>query len=134
MRLSGGSSLMNGRIEMCYSNVWFGICANSYSNYNNPEKICVYLGYSNQGINYNAIFYSLSHKIIVDATWYSNSFLDLPTLPLIPYEFGCKSTDQSFLDCYKFPINCYSLRYIYSYVYRGVRCTQGIYFLLLYYF
>ena len=71
------------------------------------------------------------HNIIVDATWYSSSFLDLPTLPLIPYEFSCSGTEQSLLDCYKYPINCYSLHYSYYYVYGGVTC-QGISYFYFY--
>ena len=55
MRLSGGSSSMTGRSEICYNNVWFGICADS-NNYHNPNIICGVLGYSNQGINYNVVF------------------------------------------------------------------------------
>ena len=61
---------------------------------------------------------------IIDATGYFSSFLDLPTLPLIPYEFSCSGTEQSLLDCYKYPINCYSLHDRYSYVYRGVTCQS----------
>ena len=52
MRLSGGSSPMNGRTEICYNNVWFGICADNYNSYNNPNIICGILGYSNKGIDY----------------------------------------------------------------------------------
>ena len=52
MRLSGGSSLMNGRIEICYNNVWFGICADNYNSYNKPSTICGILGYSYQGNNF----------------------------------------------------------------------------------
>ena len=68
------------------------------------------------------------HKVIVDGTGYSSSFLDLPTLPLIPYEFSCSGTEQSLLDCNKNPINCYSLRYYYYYVYGGVTCQSISYF------
>ena len=50
MRLSGGSSSMNGRIEICYNNVWFGICAD-YNYYENRKTICGVLGYSYLGNN-----------------------------------------------------------------------------------
>ena len=57
MKLSGGSSLMTGRTEICYNNVWFGICVdNYYYDYNNPNTVCGVLGYSNEGIDYIAIF------------------------------------------------------------------------------
>ena len=64
------------------------------------------------------------HKIIVDAIGYSSSFLDLHTLPLIPYEFRCSGTEQSLFDCNKYPINCYSLLYSYYYTYQGVTCQS----------
>ena len=51
MRLSGGSSLMSGRIEICYNYVWFGICAD-YNYYNNRNTICGAFGYSYQGNNF----------------------------------------------------------------------------------
>ena len=49
MRLSGGSSSMSGRTEICYDNVWFGICAGRHSNPYDLNTICRVLGYSNQG-------------------------------------------------------------------------------------
>ena len=54
--------------------------------------------------------------------------MDLPTLPLIPYEFSCSGTEQSLLDCYKYPINCYSLHYYFYYTHGGVTCQSIIYF------
>ena len=56
MRLSGGSSSMNGRTEICYNNVWFGICADRYNRYNKPSTICGILEYSYQGINFIIYF------------------------------------------------------------------------------
>ena len=41
---------MNGRTEICYNNVWFGICAGGLSYYD-FKIICGVIGYSNQGIN-----------------------------------------------------------------------------------
>ena len=60
----------------------------------------------------------------VDATGYSSSFLDLPTLPLIPYEFSCSGNKKSLLDCNKYTISCHSFNSYYSYDYGGVKC-QG---------
>ena len=68
------------------------------------------------------------YKTVVDATGYSSSFLVLPTLSLIPYQFSCSGTEQSLLDCYKSPIFCYSLHYRYRYVYGGVTCQSISYF------
>ena len=56
MRLSGGSSLMNGRTEICYNNVWFAICADNYNSNNIPSTICGVLGYSYEGNNFACNF------------------------------------------------------------------------------
>ena len=58
MRLSGGSFLMNGRIEICYNNVWFAMCADSYNSYNTLSTICGVLGYSYQGIYFTSKYLS----------------------------------------------------------------------------
>ena len=56
----------------------------------------------------------------LDSAGYYSSFLDSPSLSLIPYEFRCSGTEQSLLDCIKDPIICYN-----SYSYFGITC-QGI--------
>ena len=65
MRLSGGSSSMNGRTEICYNNVWFGICADNYNNYYKRNTICGVLGYSYQGI-----YFTSKIIILIFCRWY----------------------------------------------------------------
>ena len=48
LRLSGGSSPLDGRLEICYNNVWFAMCY-TYSSLANQKVICEALGYSSQG-------------------------------------------------------------------------------------
>ena len=72
MKLSGGLSSMNGRTEICYNNVWFGICADNYNNYNKVNTICRILGFSNKG-NYfvykcNIILIELLQVVLVQDT------------------------------------------------------------------
>ncbi len=47
-RLAGKSSPLTGRVELCYSNVWFGICSsNYYFGYSLTSSIiCQSMGYS----------------------------------------------------------------------------------------
>ena len=125
MKLSGGSSSMSGRTEICYNNVWFGICAYRHSSPYDLNTICRILGYSSQGITSHAnVTYEPDN--FVDDVGLSSSFFDLPTIPLIPYKFSCSGNEQSLLDCYKYPISCYSLYSFYQhYIYGGVTC-QGI--------
>lgn len=49
LRLTGGDTEMDGRVEICYGNVWFGVCSDNYNSYNKPSTICAALGYSSQG-------------------------------------------------------------------------------------
>ena len=48
LQLSGGDTAMEGRVEICYGNVWYGVCADNYDSYyyKNPNIICKALGYS----------------------------------------------------------------------------------------
>ena len=65
-------------------------------------------------------------RVSLDSTRYYSSYLDLPSLPLMPYEFRCSGTEQSLLDCNKKIISCYHYN-----SYFGITC-QG--FLILCYF
>ena len=60
MRLSGGNT---GRVEICYSNAWFGVCADNYNSYNKPSTVCKALGYSSQGMEYK---YIMLHHLLID--------------------------------------------------------------------
>ncbi|XP_019861772.1 PREDICTED: neurotrypsin-like [Amphimedon queenslandica] len=108
IRLSNGTSKMEGRVELCYNHVWFGICADGYNDYYDTGTICNSTGHSKS------------------ATGYSNSFLDLPNLPLFPYEFYCSSIMGSLLKCSKGVLNCYSNTYSYSHKYLGVTCQECV--------
>lgn len=47
LRFSNGSSTMQGRVELCYNHVWFGICAdNNYYDYYFAGTVCNTMGYA----------------------------------------------------------------------------------------
>ena len=46
LRLSNRSSTMQGRVELCYNHVWFGICADSNYEYYFAGTICNTMGYA----------------------------------------------------------------------------------------
>ena len=48
LRLVGGTEL-SGLVEICYNQVWYGLCADDYNSYNKPVAICKGLGFSSQG-------------------------------------------------------------------------------------
>ena len=115
---------MEGRVEICYGNVWYGVCADSYY-YNNPNTICKALGYS-QGI---AIYIlHVVSTIMCLGSGHYGTFIDLTSLPLLPYEFYCYGYENSLLDCEKYVTPCYYSYYYYyyyeNYDYYSVTC-QG---------
>ena len=61
LQLTGGdTAAMEGRVEICYGNVWFGVCADDYNSYNKPSTVCGALGYSSQGMHTAQLLCNLS--------------------------------------------------------------------------
>ena len=67
----------------------------------------------------------LSIFVLQDSEGYTDSFLDLPLLPLFPYEFtSCPRGAVTLLDCEKTPLNCI-IDYMYdNHIYTGVKCKS----------
>ena len=59
--------------------------------------------------------------IFAGSNGYSNKFIDLDAIPLIPYEFSCTGNELSLLDCTKYTISCTNAYYQYT----GVTCQQS---------
>uniref|UniRef100_A0A1X7TYN8 SRCR domain-containing protein n=1 Tax=Amphimedon queenslandica TaxID=400682 RepID=A0A1X7TYN8_AMPQE len=104
IHLSNGTSKMEGRVELCYNHVWFGICTDGYDNYYDTGTICNSMGHSQSALGH------------------SSSFLDLPGIPLFPFKFYCSSIMGSLLNCSKGVNNCYSSYFSNKYRYLGVTC------------
>ena len=124
VRLTGGSSPLNGRTEICYGNVWFGICYDRWYYYSHgAAKIaCSSVGYS-QRCEYSTmlifnIYIALCYSLFVlylapficfitlVGTASYGTYFDLPSLPFFPYELSCVGTEVSLLDCYKYTLSC----------------------------
>ena len=60
LRLSSGSAELSGRVEVCYSNVWFVVCVDNFNSNYFPTTICKQLNHSSYGIDIaNFSFYLL---------------------------------------------------------------------------
>ena len=97
IRLVGGSSPLQGRVEVCYMNQWGTICGynNGFTIWANANVICRQLGYSyyNPTVYYHSYFGMGSGGI----------YLYMPTL-------FCTGNETRLQDCYHSPLGyhqCY---------------------------
>ena len=49
IRLSGGLTPLEGRLEVCYGSAWFGVCGKLYNSFGKPRSVCQLLGHSDKG-------------------------------------------------------------------------------------
>ena len=64
IRLEGGNSLYNGRVEICRDQTWGGVCDNSWTNVD-ATVACRNLGYSgfSKGTQYYNIAYNETNLV-----------------------------------------------------------------------
>ena len=80
VRLVGGTSPLNGRVEVCYHDQWGGVCSRNTWSQNQATVVCRQLGYP-----YDAVAYSSSYG----AT--TTTFLIVD---------GCDVRSEQLLGCY----------------------------------
>eukprot|EP00731_Ephydatia_muelleri_P036331 Em0237g5a len=82
VRLVGGTSPLNGRVEVCYHNQWGGVCSRYTWSQNQATVVCRQLGY------------------LYDAVAYSSGYGDATTTFLIVD--GCDVSADQLLACYSY--------------------------------
>ena len=56
VRLVGGTSPLNGRVEVCYHNQWGGVCSHYSWSQNQATVVCRQLGYPYDGVAYSSVY------------------------------------------------------------------------------
>ena len=54
MRLSAGTTLLDGRVEICFNRIWGTICDDSWDD-NDATVVCRQLNHSSKGILQNSL-------------------------------------------------------------------------------
>lgn len=115
VRLSG---FMEGRVELCHDNVWYGICGDS--DYSISSAVCRNIGYQ-----HGMYLHYFDNNALFIGSGYRSNFAELQDLPLYPYEFYCSGgTQQSLLECSRYSSYCYSSTDYYNGDYVGVTCQS----------
>ena len=67
VRLVGGLSAREGRVELCHNQRWGTVCDDGWSAFD-VQAVCRQLGYNPQGIHVMYIFWSLNYFITCRST------------------------------------------------------------------
>ena len=95
VRLVGGSSPHEGRIEICVNDVWGTVCSNSWST-SDSNVVCGQLGYLPIGL---IILQQQYHTFNLGGRGKSNAYFGLGTGPILLSNLYCTGTESSLLEC-----------------------------------
>ena len=108
IRLVGGSTALEGRVEVCDSQAWGTVCDDFWSAVD-AGVACVQLGYQRTGTYSQLIIllYTLSThvispytgNIIIGATAFSRAFFGQGTGQILLDNLGCIGTETRLVDC-----------------------------------
>ena len=111
LRLIGGSSSQEGRLEMCYERQWGTVC-DDYWGTNDAKVACRQLGFSSLGKSVNTPFAVTTQR----QTWFStsgalahnNAYFGRGTGIILLDNVGCIGGESRLLDCSNSGIGVYS--------------------------
>ena len=108
VRLIGGTSSSEGRVEVCVNGLWGTVCSDGWTAVD-ANVACRQLGYSGSGksdlqniVNFsNDVFISFSHSSCVhaDATAFSNANFGQGTVPILLDDVACTASQSRLVDC-----------------------------------
>ena len=104
VRLVGGATSEEGRVELCYNNDWGTVCDDSFDE-DDASVVCRQLGLPDTG-----------------ATAYSEAFFGQGTGLILLDEVNCAGTESRLTNCFANPISSHDCSHTED---AGVRCTSS---------
>ena len=101
VRLVGGSTSYEGRVEICYRNQWGTVCDDSWST-TDAQVVCRQLGLTTTGILYfTAIIIIINLLILfhVGALAYTNAYFGRGYGGIFLDNVACSGTESRLMDC-----------------------------------
>ena len=98
VRLVGGSSLLEGRVEVCVSGIWGTVCDDLWSS-TDARVVCRQLGFSSSG---NTIVIALSLYAIyaiIGSIARIGAYFGQGTIPILLDNVGCSGTESRLTSC-----------------------------------
>ena len=107
IRLVGGTTQYEGRVEVCINNQWGTVCDSSWDS-TDATTVCKQLGYAYTGSEYHNPSarerYVISHVIIAGGIAFSNAQYGAGTGPIFLNNVQCTSSKSTLLLCASDPI------------------------------
>ena len=126
VRLRGGQSHSEGRVEICFNNRWGRVCSGSWSN-SDGNVICRQLGFSPNGNTNNHVllyFISLINvPSITGAVVHSSATFGPGIGPIFLDDVHCSGTESRLVNCFSRRVSYY---YCFSFEEAGVTCQSKI--------
>ena len=104
VRLSGGSTAYEGRVELCYNNAWGTVCDDLWGT-PDANVVCGQLGYQNQGKLLVSNLLKFSYKNgCTGAIARSSAYFGRGIGSILLDNVGCSGTESRLIDCSHNPI------------------------------
>ena len=107
VRLVGGSTFLQGRVEFCYNDDWGTVCDDSWGTMD-ASVVCRQLGFSSEG-----------------AIAFSNAFFGQGSGPILLDDVRCVGTESRLIYCLANSIGSHNCAHSED---AGVRCISGMFF------
>ena len=136
VRLVGGNTQYEGRVEVCINHVWGTVCSSRYSSWwwfsryywGTPDSnvVCRQLGHMELGTIIFVITYIIKYYYIIGSVTYTTATqFGQGTGPILMSVVGCSGQESNLLDCPYQPFPYSTCSHSFD---VGVKCEGKLYY------